>query len=856
MRSIAVRLGALVVAATLAACGGGGGGGGDSARPALLTFAPTSVTANVQEGTSATITVRGTGSDALLQSNSALYVFVVDPSRVLLPDVQLSNVDDKTLAATLHTSPSLAVGRYRGNFQVRVCRDPNCTSEFAGSPVPLPYDITITAAPLVAVATTSTQATVNRGATLAQTFTAQVSGPSLAWTATASAPWISVSPASGTGPGSFTIRYLTPDLAEGTYSGTVTVRSSDGQTAAIPTSLQVLPAAFVINGGLPSFAAVNGAPIAAQTLSFAINNDVPTAWTGVSSAPWMIATPLSGTTPATVTLRPDPTRGPLASGAYTSDLVLSAAGIPSRTVTTQLTLAAPTLSAPSFSLTLGGPRGRDLSTGQSLAVSLNTGTNSWPFTLGALPSWLQTTTPSGTVNQAGTTLSFSPRAAGVTAGSSSATVAVNTVVNGDSVTLPLTVNLNADQRRLVPSAWGVAFTSTSTGSVLTRTLSVSDNFGTAGLPWVASSDAAWLSATATGSTSTTALTLTANPAALPQGVVSYATVTVSTTAAPGVQPAVIRVALWKNSSGLASIVQLPNDYANIVADTLRPFVYANNRGSTIDVFNAHTAQKVATISGVGGALGQMTVSPDGSLLYALDTAGRAMAVVNLDTQALAATWALGAAVDSGTGLLAIRPNGTEVVLVGNGTAYVNGRGMASSVLATSGPMSATADSRRVVTLGGYYDVDYSAMSGGVLFTQYLGSLNTNSGGNERDMVVSRDGTRAYSASGGGVNEPGRYRCAIADPRDGSYVGSLPGGDAYPNNVEVTVDGRAICGIAGFYSTYDIWVHAPNGALLQGYKFAGYAKTLKDRQLVVTADGLVAVGLTDDPLIAFVPIGGP
>lgn len=855
MRSIAARLWALAVLATLAACGGGGGGG-DSARPALLTFAPTTVTANVQEGASATITVRGTGSEALLQSNSALYVFVVDPSRVLLPDVQLSNVDDRTLAATLHTSPGLAVGRYRGSFQVRVCRDPNCTSEFAGSPVPLPYDITISAAPLVAVTTTSTQATVNRGATMAQTFTAQVSGPSLAWTATASAPWVSVSPASGTGPGSFTIRYLTADLAEGTYSGTVTVRSSDGQTATIPTGLQVLPAAFVINGGLPSFAAVNGAPIPAQTLSFAINNDVPTAWTGVSSAPWMIATPLSGTTPATVTLRPDPTRGPLASGVYTSDLVLSAAGIANRTVTTQLTLAAPTLSAPAISLTLGGPRGRDLSSAQSMAVSLNTGTASWPFTLSGLPAWLQSSTPTGTVNQAGTSISVSPRVAAVTAGSSSATIAVNAVVNGDSVTLPLTVNLNADQRRLIPSEWGVAFTSTPNGSVLSRTLSVSDNFGSTGLTWVASSDAAWLSVTPTGGTATTALALTANPAALPQGVVSHATVTVSTTAAPGVLPAIIRVALWKNGSGLANIVRLPDDYAHVVADTLRPFVYAHNRGTSIDVFNAHTAQKIATIGGVGAALGPMSVSPDGSRLYALDTAGRAMAVVNLDTQSLAATWALGAAVDAGTGLLAIRPNGTEVVLVGDGSAYVNGRALASNVRSFLGAMSATADGKRVLTLGGVYSVDFSAMSGGVLFTEYLVALNTNSGGNERDVVIARDGARAYSASGGGVNEPGRYRCAIADPRDGSYIGSLPGGDAYPNAVKVTVDGRAICGISGWYATYDIWVHAPNGALLQGHKFAGYARALKDRQLVVTADGLVAVGLTDDPVIAFVPIGGP
>ena len=52
------------------------------------------------------------------------------------------------------------------------------------------------------------------------------------------------------------------------------------------------------------------------------------------------------------------------------------------------------------------------------------------------------------------------------------------------------------------------------------------------------------------------------------------------------------------------------------------------------------------------------------------------------------------------------------------------------------------------------------------------------------------------------------------------------------------------------------MHAPNGALLQGYKVAGYARALKSRQMVVTPDGLIVVAQTDDPLLAFVPIGAP
>ena len=88
---------------------------------------------------------------------------------------------------------------------------------------------------------------------------------------------------------------------------------------------------------------------------------------------------------------------------------------------------------------------------------------------------------------------------------------------------------------------------------------------------------------------------------------------------------------------------------------------------------------------------------------------------------------------------------------------------------------------------------------------------------------------------------GGYFCASIDGVTGTYVGALPGGSNYPNNVEVTNDGRPICGISGWYSASDFWVHSPGGALLQGYKIAGYARALKDQQMVVTPDGFVVVG---------------
>lgn len=843
------------LALLLAACGGGGGGGGDggaAAAPAV-SFAPSGLVSNVQVGNSATLTVRATATDVALFSRQ-VYVFVVDAAGVLLPAIELASVDSRTVSATLHTKPTLPVGRHAGEFSVRLCNDVACTSQVPGSPVPLPYDLTVTPAPLTAVPQTSTSFTVHRGGALGATAVVQVGGSTTAWTATPSAAWIRATPGSGTGPGAFSIGLDTPALAEGRHEGEVVVRSGDGQTARVPVVLDVLPTQFVLTSGVPSFNAVNGASIAPQPLAFALDNGVPTAWSVSTTADWLLATPATGTTPSVVSLQPDPARGRLASGSHQADLVLASSGVPNRHVTTQLALSPATLSTPTPTLTLGGPKGRD--TGPvSASVSLNTGANAWPFTLSALPAWLGSTTPTGSVAQSGASLSFAPQAAAATPGSTSATVTMTARVNGDTVALPLTVNLNLDQRRLLPSQWGVGLAATPTGTAVTRTLTLRDNFGGT-LAWTASSSAPWLSVTASGSTGgASTLTLTANPAARADGALHTATVTVSTTT-PGVLPAQVQVALWKNNAGLGATAKLTASHGQLVADAIRPYVYAHDGGTSIDVYHGYTTQKMATITNVGSALGRMAVSPDGSVLYVLDTATRSLALVDLATQARTGSWPLDDAVNSFTGLQVVRPNGIDVVLVGDGTAYVGGRRVLGQGVGPTGTViAATPDGQRVFNVGGArHALDYSAMAGGTMFATLMSFVDMRSGGNPQDIAVSRDGSRIYGASGGGTD--GGYKCGVADGITGTFIGALPGGDAYPNNVEVTSDGRPICGISGWYATSDFWVYTPAGALVQGYKVAGYARALKPAQLVVLPDGMVVVTITDDPLIAFVPIGAP
>ncbi|MFT3956221.1 MAG: hypothetical protein QM722_18115 [Piscinibacter sp.] len=840
---------ALVVTFALASCGGGGGG-----SDAAVTLSPSSLSTNIEAGTSATLTVRARAKDPS-QFAGGLYVYIVDSKHVLTGTVNLSNVDANTLAATIYTSPSLATGHHTGTLKIQLCADSGCSTQYEGSPLSLPYDFNVTPGPLRITAVGATSASVHQGGTIAAALGVEVSGPDADWTASSSAAWVQPSPASGHGAGGFELHYDTAALAIGSYEATVTVRAADGQTDTLDITLEVLPTQFALDGAVPSFSAVNGAPIAAQPLAFALNNEVPSAWSAVSSQPWLSITPASGTTPATPALQPDASVGTLASGAHSAVVTLSSPGIADKAVTTRLTLRRATLSANSGSITLGGSKGRSLGA-VSLPIALDTGSNSYPWTLSGLPAWLSSSTPSGSVGAAGSTLRFTPATAAAPVGSSSATVTVSATVNGDTVTLPVTANLNLDQRRLLPSAWAVGLASTPLGTALTRTLKVADNFGGT-LAWTASSDSAWLSATASGSTgSGSTLTLSADPASLPDGVISLARVTIATTT-PGVESAVVRVALWKNASAPSGISTLALDYTQIVADRLRPLVYAHDGGSSIHVYNAYSGAQVGTIASVAAAMGAMTVSPDGSRLYVTDTTNRSLAVVDLDTRAKIDDWTLDQAADAGTALLAIRPNGVEVVLVGHGRAYSAGRSLGTTGI--SGTLTASDDGRKVYTQDvglspasvTAYDVDYSGISGGVLMvSQRASGWSINGSSNGRDIAVRGDGGTLYTATGA------PYVCTRVDPTDLSYVGSLPGGDAYPNNVEVASDGRVICGISGWYAIADFWVHSSAGAELAHYRVSGYAKALKDGQMVVTPDGMIVVVLTDDPVIGFVPIGAP
>jgi len=845
-----------MLAGLLGACGGGGGGSNSSPAtpvgtnppvtgtptpspsPPVLTFSAPKAGATVEAGRSAAISADATvTTPADFATASTVYTYIVDSDGVILPQVQIAQTGTYSYRAVMQTVPTLAAGKYSGNFAVKVCRDVNCAQQFPGSPMQLPYEITVTAAalPLVtAVPVSNLDLTINTGKAGPDPLSVRVSAPGRTWTAKTNAAWMTLLDASGTGDGAFRVKYEVAALALGTQTENIVVTASDGQSVVLPVKAQLLPVPFSVDRNQIVFSAVNGAPIAAEAVKFTIADGAVT-WAASTNVSWLGITPTGGPTPGITTLKVDPAAGSLASGQYAGLVTITAPGVETSTVPVTLNLSKATLKASSASVTLGGAYGREQDQA-TVSLNLNTLGNAHPWSLSTLPAWLGASSVSGQVSQAGAGTTFSQNLDTLPTGTSVAALTATARVNGDVLTTPITVTANRDIHKLLFSETGVAFSSTPDWSRLSRTVTVSDNFGLAS-SWSASADQSWLTVSRNGRE----LTLSANPASLPLNAISYATVRLTSSDATISTTETLRVALWKGSITPAAIRKLSKDYRHLKTDPIRPYLYANNGGAGIDVYNVYTGDQVGTIANLGGALGAMSVSQNGATLYAYDTANRNIVLVDLATLAKASTWPLTSAVDHGSKLLAVRPNGVQLVIAHDGTAYDAQTGQAVGNTA-GGPKAVTSDGKRLYGGGGTADIDFSAMAGGTLFSKARGGF----GGD--DIAVSADGSRVYTATGA------PYRCIRFSTTDFSEIGSLPGGDAYPNNVEVGSDGRVYCGISGWYATADVWVHSADGAILNSFKFAGYARALTSGSMQISGDGLIMVGQTDDPVLAFVPVG--
>jgi uncharacterized protein (TIGR03437 family) len=153
----------------------------------------------------------------------------------------------------------------------------------------------------------------------------------LAWTASASQSWLSLSATSGTAPSTVSVSVTPASLAAGTYSGTVTITASGASNSPITVAVSLTVTAstpvatLAVTPQSLSFSyAVGSAAPAAQTVSIANTGSGTLSWTASSSVFWASVPASSGSAPATLSISVNPAN--LAAGTYTGNVQITAAG--------------------------------------------------------------------------------------------------------------------------------------------------------------------------------------------------------------------------------------------------------------------------------------------------------------------------------------------------------------------------------------------------------------------------------------------------------------------------------------------------------------------------------------------------
>ncbi len=343
-------------------------------QPPALSVAPASLSFNATAGganpAAKTLNVTNTGGGVLpfTATDDAAWL-TVTPGSANAPR-------DLSVVANV---AGMAAGTYTATVRVE-------SAGVSGSPQLIPVTLTVDPpAPSLSVSPASLTFSATAGGANPAATTLSVTNAgagALNYAASDNAAWLSVTPGSGTAPGTLSVSVDVTGLAAGTYNGSVTVTSSGvtGSPATIPVTFTVTPppSLSVTPPSLSFTGSVGGANPAAKTLSLANTGGGTLNYTTSDNASWLAVTPASGTAPGTLSVSVS-TAG-LAQGTYNGSVTVTAAGAGGSPATIPVTFTVSNLPPPPAGLV--GAWGFDESSGTSALDSSglgNAGTLSGPI---------------------------------------------------------------------------------------------------------------------------------------------------------------------------------------------------------------------------------------------------------------------------------------------------------------------------------------------------------------------------------------------------------------------------------------------------------------------------------------------
>jgi hypothetical protein len=642
------------------------------------------------------------------------------------------------------------------------------------------------------------------------------------------------------------------NLAPGTYTTTVTIATVDANDNILQTrDVQVT---YTIRDGVgvtsapPVLTGVSGSSQSSQTFQVAVAAPAGLQWRATSSQPWLQPPSGTQTGPGNHTVTVDTST--VAPGQATATLTLTNVADATDTATLLVTvnMSAPILTTSLSAIALGGDSGLETAP-VPLAFSLGTGTNAYPWTLTATTTsggnWLTVSSASGTVASANVTVDVDADFQLAT-GTYTGQIELRATVNGVVLTRTLQVTLRIEGPRLLVTDTGVAFSSFPTRQVLTRALEVRDTRDETGIPWQATSSAAWLQTTLTGDTGDP-LVLTADASALAVGQY-FADVTVISPSPRIPNTETIRVGLTVGTTDPASSIDLPAANFGFLTATnpVEPevFVATFPNPTAIEAYDVYSGVARAPLPWNGGNILSLAMSADGRNLYVYEDLAAGDRVFELDpvTGAVRRTFVL--ATNNGNafaiGIAYARPDAHPVLLTaGGGEIFDAAVGTPFNARVDNGySIDVSSNQRYVYTLNSGsspatiygYRLRYSSLSaGGLTSVRFLEQSGIASNG--KDVAVAASDAAVYMASG----YPYDFD-ALPGYGSSSIPLGLPGAP-YPNNIETCWNGRVAGGAdASSEPQGDIWVYDSAATLLARLDSStGQNSVLATRSLTFSGD---------------------
>ncbi len=410
-------------------------------------------------------------------------------------------------------------------------------------------------------------------------------------------------------------------------SATITVGTADSSGAVLASREVQVSYELVVGmavGATPiDHSFVFGSSVASAPVSVTVGAAADKTWTITSNRSWLPVPGGNQTGNVTLTLSLNGAGTEAApGGTATAQLVVQNIAEPVDrhvfNITAQIAAPRPVVSA--NPIRIGGFAGLD-GNSTTVEVSLDTGTNAYPWTLSfdvpQSPDWLTSDVPGGNASSISPSpVTLRPGMAIGVPGNLTATAHFDAVVLGQTFRTSVPVTLRWHGQRLVPDQDGVAFSSfPSRPQPAVRTMRVRGSRDIDGIAWTAVSNQTWLTVTPSGVTGGD-LTLQAEPSGLATDTVHLAEVTLTSTSANIERSERVRVGLWIGAANPLNIsVNVADHTDDVVVNPVEPYAYLLS-GGQVRIYNIYSGAEIhAVTDGIASGGGSLAVSSDGRTLY-------------------------------------------------------------------------------------------------------------------------------------------------------------------------------------------------------------------------------------------------